>query len=240
MKNLFSLLLCVAAVCCVSTANAKNDRPSGNRITETFDLKGFDGISSSAGIDVHITMGPVYEVTVTTDRKTMEHMDLRVKGGILHIGYKGSVKSGNRETDVFVTMPEVKELSASSGSDIKGRNLFTGQTLKVSASSAADIEATVHYKTVVITCSSGADVELKGEADKCSASSSSGADIVISELQCVSVTASASSGADIELYATENIEASASSGADIRYRGNPKTVDINRSSGGDVKRMSGH
>lgn len=237
MKKLFYAMLFAAAVCCMGTANANYDRPSGNRITKTFDLRGFDGISSSAGIDVYITIGPEYEVKVTTDRKVMENVYIRVKGDVLHIGYDGKENFGNRDTKVYVTMPRVEELSASSGSDIETRGRISGNTLRISASSAAEIEASVDYKTVIIDCSSGADVDLEGEAEKCTADCSSGADIDVSDMRCTSVDASASSGGSIEVYATERLEADASSGGSIRYRGNPRNIDVDRSSGGSVRQM---
>ena len=59
-------------------------------------------------------------------------------------------------------------------------------------------------------------------------------DIEADKLICKIVVATASSGSDIDVFASESIQADASSGADIKCKGKPKNVNIEKSSGGSV------
>jgi len=85
-----------------------------------------------------------------------------------------------------------------------------------------------------LSSSSGSDARLSGRAKFFTASSSSGSDINARDLEAQVCKVNVSSGADATVTATDELHANASSGADVRYYGNPKVVDIDESSGGDV------
>lgn len=236
MKKALTILLAVAALFATTQVAARPIKPSGKIVTEVRSVGEFSGIAVSAGIEVFLTQGLVQEVKIKTDRNAIDYVETKIRNGVLHIGYSNNTSTNGRiATAVYVSVPEINSLSASSGADITARGVLRGDDLKVSASSAANVKAIVQYESVSISCSSGADVELKGNAEYCSASCSSGADIEIDELKCREVRASASSGADISLYATHKLTASASSGADIKYYGAPPTVNQSASSGGSVR-----
>lgn len=235
MKKLLFAIVCMAGVLFAAEAQAKNIKASGKVVTEERNVNGFTGVSSSAGIDVYITPSPAFSVTVKTDSNAVDYVETKVKDGVLHIGYRSGVSVSNKiSTAVYVSMPAIDFLEASSGSDIKVKGVIEGESLKISASSAAEIKAIAKYRKVSVSSSSGAEVELKGNAEECKASASSGADIDLKEMVCRNASASASSGADIDIYVTGTLRASASSGADVDYYGNPEHIEISKSSGGSV------
>jgi hypothetical protein len=39
---------------------------------------------------------------------------------------------------------------------------------------------------------------------------------------------------DVKAYVTESMNVNASSGSDVHYRGNPRLIDVNTSSGADL------
>lgn len=237
MKKALTLILCLGAVMLGQVSAAANDKRA-NIITEDRNASDFSGISTSAGIDVYVTQGDNYSVKVKTDRDIMKYVITRVDNGVLRVEYSNNLKNNRRrniQTVVYVTLPKITTLSASSGADIKVGGVITGNSLTVSASSSGEVKAMIEYDKVVISSSSGADVELKGKVNICTASASSGADIDISDLECHTAVVEASSGADIEVYATDTLTASASSGASIEYHGNPRVVTKNASSGGSVR-----
>ena len=51
------------------------------------------------------------------------------------------------------------------------------------------------------------------------------------------VIVNATSGAGINIYASEKLDAKANSGGDIDFKGNPKSVNKNSSSGGDISKI---
>ena len=228
--SLFILLLALGSTLSVLAGNGGE--------TQTRNVSGFNAIDVSTGIDLYITMGNTEEVKIVADEDIINDIKTEVKNGTLHIYMKRNNWfnwGGNKSRKAYVTVKELVELRASSGSDVQSENTLQGESLEISASSGSDVKLDVHYKNLSLDTSSGSDAELSGKTKYLRLSASSGSDIDASDLEAVNCKASASSGSDISLTVTEELEADASSGADITYHGNPKIRDINESSGGDVR-----
>lgn len=168
-----------------------------------------------------------------------------------------SSSAGDIYIDSDIKGDDIK-LSASSSGDIKAGSVkIVCNTLTTNSSSSGDITARVKCKTLKVTASSSGDTTIAAIVDNCTASASSSGDVTLKgscaekceiscsssgdgklgEFECKNVVARANSGSSIRCWATESIKASASSGASIGYSGNPATCDINKSSGGSVKKL---
>lgn len=238
MKQLmktFSILLIVVIGISAATFAGERDR------TEVRNVRNFDAIKVSAGIDLYISMGNEELVRVVADEDIIDDVKTEVRGGTLHIYMKNNNSwfnifnwGSSSSRKVYVTARELKSIEASSGSDVKSENTLKGDALKVEVSSGSDVNLDVVYKEVSLSSSSGSDARLSGKAKYFTASASSGSDINARELEAQICKVSASSGSDATVTATQEIKANASSGADVRYYGSPTVVDIDESSGGDV------
>lgn len=205
--------------------------------TENRNLKDFNTIKVSSGIDLYVRMGETEEVKVVADDDIIDKVITEVKDGTLKIYMKqnnnwnwGTTKSRK----VYVSVKTLERLDASSGSDVNSENLLTGESLKVSASSGSDITLEIHYKNFSLDTSSGSDARISGKTKNFEAESSSGSDIKAQDLESVICKVSVSSGSDATVNVSDELYANASSGGDVRYYGNPQVKDINESSGGDV------
>jgi hypothetical protein len=209
--------------------------------TETRNVKKFDAIEVSAGIDLFVSMGNRESVKVVADDEIIDNVKTEVRGGTLHVYMKESnwLRSifnwgSPQSRKVYVTVNELKRLRASSGSDAQSENTLKGDRLEIEASSGSDVKLDVVYKEVTLNSSSGSDARLSGRTKFFTASASSGSDINARELQAQICKVSASSGSDASVSVTEELNANASSGADVVYFGNPAVKNIDESSGGDV------
>ncbi len=201
-------LLCTAASVTLGWASA-------NAETRSFDYDGFTKVGASAGINVQITTSAEYSIRAEGSDAGLADLKITNKKGVLNIS-RNKTKLFKRRSDisVYITMPALEGVRASSGSDIE----------------ATGIDA----DKFSVSVSSGADVSLAGQCDDISASVSSGSDLDGENLRCRNANVTASSGADASIYASENVTASASSGGDIDVYGAPEVRNINKSSGGDV------
>jgi hypothetical protein len=206
--------------------------------TEVRNLKNFDVVKVSTGIDVYLKMGDTEEVKVVADDDIIEKLITEVNDGVLSIYMKKTNWNWNfNETrKVYVTIKELKRIDASSGSEVKSENTLKGETLKVRASSGSEVTLNVIYKNFSVDTSSGSEAKISGKTKNMDAEASSGSEIKAEDLESVICKVNASSGSDIVVKVSEEIYAKASSGADIRYYGNPQIKDINESSGGDVRK----
>lgn len=207
--------------------------------TEIRNVRDFNAIKVSSGIDLYLRMGGNEEVKVVADSDIIDKVITEVKDGTLHVYMKqtnnwnwGTIKSRK----VYVSIKELVRLDASSGSDVNTENTIRGERLKVSASSGSDVNLDIYYKDFSLHTSSGSDARISGKTKNFEADASSGSDIKAQDLESVICKVSVSSGSDATVNVSDELYANASSGGDVRYYGNPQTKDINESSGGDVSR----
>lgn len=234
IKQFTLLLFCTVFI--QATALQAN-QTSNSR--QTRQVTAFHGVSVSSGIDLYLTQKNIEEIVVEADADELDKIITKVEDGILKIYIKEqSWFNMNWKKDpvkVFVSFKTLDKLEASAGSDINAEGVLKLDKLNMDASSGSDIKLELEANELNVESSSGSDISLKGKASIMQANASSGSDINAGELQTKKCTASVSSGSDIQVYVIDELDANASSGGDITYSGNPKTKDINESSGGDVQ-----
>ncbi len=215
---------------CVVNSHVGN----GNVVKEDREISGFNSISASAGLNVYLTQSDEEQVVVEADENLMEYIITDVRGHELTCGVDGNIHRSTK-LNIYVSHKGLNNISVSSGADIKTENILRSNNLGINASSGADADLKVEAVSVKCQASSGADIKLEGQCEHISANSSSGADIKAGGLSCKSAEAVASSAGDIRISVSERINANASSGGDVVFHGSPKTINIDESSGGDVK-----
>lgn len=234
--KIFNLTLAIVASLILSACSFNfGKKGNGNVVTQERDVsENFTEIRGSAGLDVYLTQGNEYKIMVEADENLQQFIETDIKNGKLHITTSENI-SWSEAKKVYVTFVEVNSIEASSGAEVIGNSLIKSETLSLKASSGADLEVEVFAKDITAQTSSGAEIKVSGKASSLFAKASSGSELNAKELLVVNCTAEASSGAEIKVNVKEKLDANASSGADIRYSGNPTSVNSNKSSSGSVK-----
>lgn len=117
-------------------------------------------------------------------------------------------------------------LSTSSSGDMKINTARCNETdIRSSSSGDCEIKSLSCRGTVKATTSSSGDISLSGKCKNANYSAKSGGSIHAKKLKSVNVTASATSGGDIECYATGRLSTRTGSGGEIRYAGNPTSIE---------------
>ncbi len=201
-----------------------DDRP----ITEEFTV-----VSASEGLDVFVTQSKDFEIKVEADENVIDLIATDINGGKLKIHALKNI--GRATKKIYVSLPEITGLYASSGADLVSNNVLRADKISLNASSGSDIKAELLVDEASADTSSGAGIRLSGEATTFKANASSGADIRAKGLNVKTCTANASSGAGISVNVSESLVADASSGADIRYSGEAN-LQAKKSVSGSVRK----
>jgi len=212
------------------------NRINGNRnvVTENRNLKeDFTKIKVSTGLDLYISQGSSNEITVEADENLQDIIITEVNNGVLKIYSEKNIWKA-KARKVYVTIDNLEEVRATSGSDVYTKETLKVNDIAISATSGADINMSLNANSVTSSATSGSDIEIDGNANNHTASATSGASIDAYELRSKNVTVRVSSGADINIYASESIAAKASSGGDIDFKGSPENVTKKSSSGGSI------
>jgi len=181
---------------------------------KVFDFAGFEGISASAGTKVEIKTHAEFSVRAVGDGEAIDRLKIEKDGKMLEIGRKPGVNFGRSKVVVYVTLPDLKALSVSSGASADAFGVAGGP--------------------VALDGSSGGHAKISGSCDALAANVSSGGHLDAAELHCRTASADASSGGHMKIHVTETVSAEASSGGHVEVSGSPKNVEIAKSSGGQV------
>lgn len=233
-KKLLALLF-VSVLMSSCNVNMFN-RVNGNRNVVTADRstsQKFTKIKVSTGLDLYLSQGTKNKVTLEADENLHDIIITEVNDGVLKIYSEKNIWQA-KARKVYVTVKNLEGLTATSGSDVYTEDVLKVETIKVSATSGADIRIALDADTVETSATSGSDIRISGTANNHTSIANSGASIEAYKLISKNATVQVSSGADINIYASESINAKASSGGDIDFKGNPREMNKKSSSGGSV------
>lgn len=223
-------LVCVSAVVAAPSLIAQQ--------RDVRDLSGFHSVSIGSGLDLFLRRGDTFSVEVEADEDPSKIIT-EVHDGILEVRRERegfSFFGDGDEGEVYVTMPTLQALSASGGSDVRTEGTFTGDALRVSASGGSDVELNATVSRAEVEASGGSDIELTGSARSAHLQSSGGADLDAESFVVDEADVESSGGSDLSIGVRNSITGHASGGSDVTYSGNPATVNVESSGGGDVSR----
>lgn len=207
-SNLFSFGKASERVFNVSF-NLGGEKGTGNVVTETRDIKGFDSIDVSGVFHVEIVAQKDFSVEVEADDNLLKHIKTEVNGGVLEISTDKRIKS-HSTLKLRISAPDIKKIEASGVSRVSLTNVKnTG--LEVDTSGASKIN-------------------LSGETDKLVVEVSGASNIDAENLRSRSASIDASGASKVSVFATESIRSDASGASKIVYSGG--AIDV-------VKKTSG-
>ncbi|WP_010134160.1 head GIN domain-containing protein [Ochrovirga pacifica] len=233
IPSIFVLILPFLLMSCAADFNSKI-RGDGNTITRTrTTYRPFDKISVAEGIQLHIKQDDEQKIKVQTDENLQEYIKTEIENRQLKIYVDETIKPTDSKT-VWVSLPEIISIHASSGSYVQSESTLFSDDLKVKASSGATVKLSVNTQNLTAASSSGSAIELIGKTNLYQCNSSSGSTINSFDLTSKTTTAKVSSGASIRVFATEQLHPIASSGGHIKYKGTPTIENFKTSSGGRI------
>ena len=212
------ILALIMSSCAFDVNFGAGKRGNGEIVKENREVnEDFTVVSASEGLDVYVSQGSDFEISVEADENIIDLIGTDIRDGKLKVHAIENI--GRATKKVYVSLPEVTGLYASSGSDLVSQGSIEADKIKLDASSGADLHVELNADEVDANSSSGADIRINGQANLFYADASSGSDIKAKEFMVKTCNANASSGADITVNVSESLTADASSGADISYTG---------------------
>lgn len=209
---------------------------NGNVTTETRNVgDNFSKIDVNRGLNVIVEQADTFHVEVEADENLQSHISTKVENGTLVITTDQNIDEAAAK-NIHVKMPKLTEIETNSGSSLSTKNVFTGTSITVDASSGSSAELELEFDNISCGSSSGSNVSLKGKALDLITDASSGSVIDARHLLVNNVTSEASSGSSTDVHPLVSLKGEASSGSSISYDSSPKTVTKEESSGGSVSK----
>lgn len=205
-------------------------------------VSGFSKIEVSSGILLYLTQGNAEAVAVSaTTPEYRSYIKTEVSNGTLKIYFdrnflKQMRDRGDKKLKAYVSFKELSSLEATSGSLVKGQNQLNVSSLKIEATSGAQVNVNVKAASLDVDQNSGSIINLSGVSSTMKVEGSSGSIFNGYDLATENCTAETSSGAIIHVTVNKELSAEASSGGIVSYKGSGMIRDLHTSSGGNVSK----
>lgn len=212
----------------VGISNAPGCELAGNGqlVSDIPMLSSFSEVLAGPGVPVRVEQGPA-SVRVTVDENLRALLELKVVDGQLQVTTRDkNVKlAPSRSSEVVVSHPELRQLSAVSGGRLVG-TVGSSQPLTLEALSSGYLELTLSAaQQVAATVSASADLVLHGKADFLKVTCTASADLT-GDLEARRAEIEASASADVVLHVAEEVQVRASAGAKVTLHGQPAKRDV--------------
>jgi hypothetical protein len=200
------------------------ERGSGNVITETREVSGFDSITLDYPAQVFITQGAEESLKVEADDDFLPGLQTSVRGNTLEIFYK--VPNGSRinPTDlvrITIVVRELKDVEFNSAGELTIDGLETDE-LKISINGAGNLELKdIAARDLEIDLSGAGSMTASGEADKLSVNISGFGDYKGADLQSITASVSISGAGSATVWVEDDLDAQVSGAGSINYYGSP-------------------
>jgi hypothetical protein len=225
-------------------------RGSGNTITQSFDVSGFDQVEFSTVGEVHIKQGDTESVTVETDDNIMPLLVVKVEGSKLILNSKENKNIEPRALTFTVTVKELSRVIANSSGDIfagpiKGDSL----DLLVNASGNVNLEG-VEVKDFSVTSSGSGNVtvdsidvesvhsearasgaiQISGTATSHTVEVGGSGDVDAGDLKASTAEVTVNASGDVTVWVSDTLDVSINGSGNVKYYGDPTvTQDISAS-----------
>jgi hypothetical protein len=195
----------------------------------------FSKIAVSRGLNLTLEQSDVYFVEVEADENLQEHITTRVENGTLIVTSDENIDEAKAKK-IRVKLPSLTNLEVTSGSSVSSNGIFKGTDINVKTSSGSEAILALEIDNIRCETTSGSTIKIRGKALRLNTASSSGSSIEAQELLVNDVIAQSTSGSSTNVNPIVSLNAKSSSGSSIDYKGSPKTVNKEESSGGSVSK----
>jgi hypothetical protein len=227
MKNL--LLLSVIIICsCHGRFNSKRVRGNGNTKSEVRSTTGFKSIEVQDDIDVTLTQGSDFKVTVFAEPDILPYIFTTTDNHVLTIHVQDGIDiETNDAVKVSVQMPVIEGVAvAGSGSITSTGTIENSDEIKMSISGSGDITMPVKTPSLDVDIAGSGTATISGETRDEKLSIGGAGNCYTEHLKSENAKVNIAGSGNVKLYASKSLDVSIAGSGDVYYAGNP---DIQKS-----------
>ncbi|NNK82215.1 MAG: DUF2807 domain-containing protein [Flavobacteriaceae bacterium] len=208
----------------------------GNVQTIEREIKDFNQVKVSRGLDVELTQAQDISIRVQADENLHDIIMTKVENNVLHIYAEENIHKASSKT-ILVNFTNLDKVSASSGSDVISTNTIKSDILEIKGTSGSYVELNVLADVIECKSTSGSQIEISGKTNTLYGDATSGSSIRADNLNTQMCDVKATSGAKIKVNTSNELIAKATSGARIIYSGNPEKITKNDGVSGSIRKQ---
>jgi hypothetical protein len=205
-----------------------------NRLTTT--LENFVSLSVSGGVDVELVPSESHQMSITALNGQPEEVRYEIRQGELTIRVRPDF-SNKDEIKIKLPYGNLVKIEAYSGAVINSREDLAGKNIELKASNGGKIELSVQVSSITARVTQFADIVLYGNTRDQTIHAATGGNYLAVDLVSENTRVKSSSGAQAKVTVRKMIHATAASKGFIGYLGDPASVYVTSSLGGEIVRL---
>lgn len=215
-------LLILPALLLFTACDPEAIKGDGDIVTETRDVKDFDGLNVSGSGAIRVKQGAAFKVEVRVEENLLPYLMTEVEAdGDLHIYFSKNV----RDVDglvINVTMPVLKSVNLSGSAELTTEGVFESTSLDLTVSGSGEIRMDfIDYDDIKVQLSGSGYIGLEGTAGELNARISGSGDIVAIECPVRDADIHVSGSGSAKVDVSQKLTAHISGSGDVYYQGNP-------------------
>ena len=151
MKNISKLILLAFITLSLSAIAEKQQRQT----------KSFTAIENNCSIDLIISQGNEYGITVVAPEKYINKITTKVEANTLVIDIRGNVYS-TQDFKIYINVVDLKEITLGGSGDAEIEGTLNTETLDLDLQGSGDFEGHLNVKDLVATLRGSGDAEVSG------------------------------------------------------------------------------
>jgi len=207
---------------------------NGNITIETRELKAFDQIEVSGGFTVILSQGTATLIEVEADENLIDLISTNVKGGVLTIKSKESIR-GSKDIKIFVEARDLTKISLSGAVELTTSDGFTTKHLKIDGSGASTLNMMLNVESLDAELSGANNVTLNGKAKSFYAKLTGASDLKAFGFEVNELEIKVSGAGDARVSVRDKLKVNISGAGSVAYRGDP-TIEQSISGAGSLRK----
>lgn len=238
------ILITVALVTAALVAGCSGGelvRGSGNVVSESREVGGFERVNACCGMALIITQGTPTSLEIEADDNLLSEIRTVITGDTLTIEYAEMGPRRNYETSQSVrcllTVDSLSGISVSGGGSLEAGELnVTDLAIELSGGSTGSIDA-LQAKNLDLTLNGGGSAFISGIVEHQNAGLNGGSQYSAADLQSLTASVSINDGGGATIWVTEDLTVNLNGGSRLEYYGSPQISSQSLNGGSEIESL---
>ncbi|WP_051359769.1 head GIN domain-containing protein [Adhaeribacter aquaticus] len=197
-------------------------RGHGDTVSRTRPVANYEAVSLGGNFEVYLSQGPTKDIILEGQENVLTEVTTEVRGSKLYIKYDKNRVKVNQAPRIYLTTPNLNEVSVSGANSVKGLTDWQVENFKLRTSGSGSINLNIKSANKIESHISGsANITLTGDAKHHEMNISGSGQIKTFDLAIKTADIKVSGSGRCEVNVAEHLKADISGSGKIRYKGSP-------------------
>jgi hypothetical protein len=209
---------------------------SGNSTSINRKVENFTKIKVSGDYKIVFKQDSSLSLNITGDDNVLENIRTDVSGGQLTIDSKRNICSKNQVV-VVVGFKQLEKIDGSGAIEFTSDGKLNLADLDLNLAGSTKTDLDINAGNLSTESAGSSDIKLKGQASSHSIKVAGNGDLNALDFVVSKYDIDASGAFDAEINVLNELNTKSTGAADIKYRGNPKSVNTSKTGASSVKKI---